>query len=372
LVLLLGAVGLAPAADLARLPPNTWVEIKYTTVQPTDAAAKGRFGAQGWNKIVYDPDGRRVLFYDRWIDRKHGGWTIYGNCLFALDPAAGKLTPLTIANWTKTEPRGGGYRTVALPDNDRAPTPCPRHVYHAFDYVPGRKAVVLCNGANQTAMHGGKLVGHDLCTDTWQFGMEAKKWARLPAAGQPPNLLDDSLCYCRTTRSLVYAGHGKLWLLDLAAGPWRRAKQDPPTGGMGQTAFDDAPRRRVLLAGGGPLDAWRTRPESFRRLYAFDPRTETVRRLADCPTVLYSAHLAHDTRRDLFFTAAVFKNGEQPSGLFAYDPKRDAWQLVRPAGSLPPPVNWFVWMRLCYDAEHDCLIGLVGEKFYAFRYAPGP
>jgi hypothetical protein len=327
---------------------------------------------QGWNKLVYDPDGKAVLFYDRWYDKKHGGYTIYGNCLFRLDPEAGTLTPVALDTWTKIDVKDGGYRTVPREENAKEPTPCPRHVYHAFEYVPDRKAVFLCNGANQTAMRGGKLLGHDLTADTWQFRMEAKKWARVPADGQPPNLLDDAMTYCPETKSLVYVGHGKLWILDLAAGKWRRAKHDPPAGGMGQTAFYDAPRRRVLLAGGGPLDSWKARPEPFRRLYAFDPKTETVSRLADCPTVLYSSHLAHDTRHDVFVAVAVFKKGEQPSGMFAYDPKKDAWQVIRPASAVPPPVNWFVWMRLCYDAHHDCLIGLVGEKFYAFRYVPGP
>jgi hypothetical protein len=361
------------AEDLRKLPANTWVPLKVVTQQPAAAAGdKGRWMPQSWNKLVYDPDDKAVLFYDRWYDKDHGGYTIYGNCLFHLDPQAGTLTPISFDHWTKIDVKGGGYRTVPLPANAQAPTPCPRHVYHAFDYVPGRKSVFLCNGANQSAMREGKLLGHDLCADTWEFRLATKKWVRLPAGKQPPNLLDDAMCYCPATESLIYAGHGKLWLLHVGGGTWRRAKHDPPTGGMGQTAFYDARRQRVLLAGGGPLDAWRTRPETFRRLYAFDPRTESIKRLADCPTVLYASHLAHDTRRDLFFIAAVFKKGEQSSGLFAYDPKKDAWRLVQQASALPPPVNWFVWMRLCYDAEHDCLIGLVGDRFYAFRYGPGP
>ena len=36
---------------------NTW--------PPSDPEEKGLFARQGWNKIVYDPDGKRVLFYDR-------------------------------------------------------------------------------------------------------------------------------------------------------------------------------------------------------------------------------------------------------------------------------------------------------------------
>jgi len=63
----------ALAADLKNLPANTFVEIKTSTDQPDDPAEKGHFARQGWNKIVYDPDGKRVLLYDRWIDKKHGG-----------------------------------------------------------------------------------------------------------------------------------------------------------------------------------------------------------------------------------------------------------------------------------------------------------
>src|SRR5215470_1165442 len=101
MVALLGAVSIGRGEDLAKLPANTWVEIKYTTEQPSDPDEKGSFRPVGWNKVVYDPDGKRVLFYDRWVDKKHGGLTIYGYCLFAFDPAGAKLTPIRIDNWKK-------------------------------------------------------------------------------------------------------------------------------------------------------------------------------------------------------------------------------------------------------------------------------
>src|SRR5262249_37833425 len=149
---------------------------------------KGMFGAQGWNKLVYDPDGKRVLFYDRWIDKKHGGGTIYGNCLLAFDAQRGTLTPVKIDNWTKMEPREGGYRTLALPENDKEPTPCPRHVYHAFEYVSDLKAVLLCNGANQTIVDkNGKLVGHDAADGAWRLDLKSNRWTRLTATPYPPN-----------------------------------------------------------------------------------------------------------------------------------------------------------------------------------------
>jgi hypothetical protein len=374
LLVLLATLSLTRGADLASLPANTWVEIKYTTEQPSDPQEKGHFARQGWNKIVYDPDGKRVLLYDRWIDKKHGGYTIYGNCLFGLDPVAGKLTPIKIDNWTRMEPKGGGYRTLALPENTAEPTPCPRHVYHAFVHVPELNAVFLCNGANQSVIDSsGKLVGHDECDGTWRLDLKTNRWARIKSEQCPRNFLDDAMAWCPDIKSLVYAGNGRqLWILDPEKGQWRKAKHSPPTRtAFGETIFHDPLKKRMLIVGGGPLDAWKKgEAAEFRELYAFDPKTETVERLADCPTAFYATHLAYDSKRQRFFAVAVFDKGEQPSGMFSYDPNRDAWSELKPANPIPPHNNWFGWMQLCYDSEDDCLIGKVNDKFFAFR--PGP
>jgi hypothetical protein len=373
LVAFLATATVGRATDLAKLPANTWVELQYTTEQPSDHPdEKGQWRPVGWNKLVYDPDGKRVLFYDRWVDKKHGGLTIYGNCLFAFDPATAKVKPIKIDNWTKVEPKGGGYRTVALPENDQEPTPCPRHVYHAFEYVPDLKAVFISNGANQSAMRkDGKVVGHDLCTDTWRLDLPSNKWTRLEALGSPPNRLDDAMAYCPAIKSLIYTGAGcRLWIFDPEKGQWRKAKQSPPEhGSMGRTIFFDPSRKRMLIAGGGRLDAWtKGKAPEFHELYAFDPKAETVTRLADAPTTLYSSHLAYDSKRQLFVAVAVFNKQEQRSGMFGYDPLKDAWHEIKPANPIPPHKSWMGWMKLCFDSHNDCFIGMIGDKLYAFRY----
>ncbi len=227
----LGGVSVCRAADLTNLPPNTWVEIKYTTEQPSDNPdEKGSFRPVGWNKIVYDPDGKRVLFYDRWVDKKHGGLTIYGNCLFAFDPASAKLMPVKIDNWKKIDTRTGGYRTVPLPENDKSPTPASRHVYNAFDYMPELKSVFICNGANQSVMKGDKVVGHDECDGAWRLDLKTNQWMQIKSKPYPSNSLDDAMAYCPDIKSLVYTGYnGQIWILDPAKGEWRKAKQSPPT-----------------------------------------------------------------------------------------------------------------------------------------------
>ena len=32
--------------------------------------------------------------------------------------------------------------------------------------------------------------------------------------------------------------------------------------------------------------------------------------------------------------------------------------------------NWLFWVQPCHAADRDCLIGKIGQKFYAFRYVP--
>jgi hypothetical protein len=64
------------AMDLASLPPNTWIPLQVVTEQPDLPEEKGQWVCAWWNKLVYDPDHGQVLFYDRWCDRKHGGYSI--------------------------------------------------------------------------------------------------------------------------------------------------------------------------------------------------------------------------------------------------------------------------------------------------------
>ncbi len=373
LIGLITSTSICSAQELAKLPANTWVELKYTTVQPADPAEKGNWVPVGWNKIVYDSQGKRVLFYDRWYDKKHGGTTIYGNCLFAFDPANARLTPVKIDNWQKVATKTGGYRTIVLPENDKEPTPVSRHVYHAFDYVPELQAVFICNGANQTVMKDDKHVAHDECDGAWRLDLKTNHWTRFGTGPAPRNRLDETMAYCPDTQAMIYSGgDGQVWILDLAKSAWRKAKQSPPLRtAFGRTICYDPTKKRMLLIGGGRLDAWQKGEAlEFRELFAFDPRTETIEQLAAGPTAFYESQLAYDSKRELFVTVAVFNKKEQPSGMFGYDPKKNAWHEIKPANAIPPHTGWHGWMKLCYAADHDCFIGILRDRVYAYRPEP--
>jgi hypothetical protein len=382
------------AADLTNIAPNTWVPIKYTVDQLAGAKAdeQGTWGPQGWNRLVYDSVGKRALLYDRWQDKKHGGWTIYGNCLFGFDPATGKVTPLKVDNWTKID-KDGGYRTPELPENAQEPTPAPRHVLDAFEFVPELNALFLCNGLNQTAMKDGKLIGSDLLQDTWRLDLEKKTWTQIKSAQHPRISASSAMSYCPDIKAMVYVSERKVWILDLASGQWRQSKAAVPTGGFGQTVSYDPPRKRMLIKGGITAAFDVTPPEGgykdtcCQKMYAFDPKTEAVAALADCPTPQWFAPPSYDSKRDIMVVANVMKDWgkdkpkQYPSGVFSYDPKKDAWAEVKTANPTPSCNAWTGWLLMCYDSERDCHLAmaynsnppagaLTNREFYAIRVAP--
>lgn len=38
-----------------------------------------------------------------------------------------------------------------------------------------------------------KVVGHDLCSDTWRLDLQSNKWTRIEALGSPPNRRGEQL-----------------------------------------------------------------------------------------------------------------------------------------------------------------------------------
>lgn len=369
-------------ADLANLPPNTWEPVKFKVEQLAGGSPdeKGDWANVGWNKLVYDSVGKRVLFYDRWSDKKHGGYTIYGNCLFSFDPVTSKVTPLKIDNWKKIDVPTG-YHTVPLDEDVKEPTPFSRHVYQVFEFVPDLNSVFIYSGAN------GSLVDPEVkqfkpevlkdLSAAWRLDLEKKTWTPVAEPGIPMTL-DSCMAYCADTKSLILATwgnadlRGKIAILDIASGKWHKAKQETATAGGGLTIVYDPPRKRMILGGGGPCNGDKKSP-LWRNMYAFDPKTEIVTKLANCPSRLCSAPLAYDSKHDVFLMAFAAEGSDEPSGVFCYDPRKDTWSEVKTANPVPAPdgAKWCGWLKMCYDPDHDCFVGMLNQnRFYLFRYVP--
>ena len=89
--------------------------------------------------------------------------------------------------------------------------------------------------------------------------------------------------------------------------------------------------------------------------------------MVDTPAIFFTGLLPEPSVAGDCAKAMKGDKIEQPTGMFVYDPKKDAWKEVKSANQVP--MDRVGWMPLCYDSQHDCLIGMVGTTFYVFRYA---
>ena len=117
LLLLVSVIaGVAPAFapqaawDLSTLTPNTWVET-HPTYQ--GAPYGGSMAPQCWNnKGAYDPNGRQVIVYDRWVDSVHSG-SIYANAALGFDASTNVVSVIKMSNYTVVAPCPANVLAIA-------------------------------------------------------------------------------------------------------------------------------------------------------------------------------------------------------------------------------------------------------------------
>mgnify|MGYP000867942578 CR=1 FL=1 len=355
----------APAAAFRDdMPPNVWVRVKPRYEPPPDG---GKHLPEGWNKLVYDPVGRRVVYMDRWKDEKRSK-SIYANAVMAFDVGANVVTCVKLTNWKRQDVKGGGYRTVALPENEADPTPCDRHPYGNLTLVPDQNSVYLGAGANRTAIDGERK-SHAVCGDTWRLDLAAGKWLRIDeAAAKPPGGLEDAMEYDRAAKVIVRICRGSAtWLLDVEKGRWRDAgAKDNPGSGMGAAMCYDSKRGRVMVFGGAGKGgkAWN---EPHPECYAYSVKDNAWTRLADAPVPVRAMGAAYDSKRDAVMIHVNRK--DRPAFFGFYLPEKDEWVRLDLPEGLPAPVP--NWHTLAYDEAHDVFVRAAGPwedpQWWLFR-----
>ena len=124
----------APAGAAITIPGNQWVKRPAPTVA-TLPNFPGEYDPRGWNHILYDPVGKRMVLYDGYVDASRPT-SIYANALWTYDPVTNRLALESVSNWK----RQSGV-TVPLPQN--VSTPPVRPDSYSASRVPGRTALSL-------------------------------------------------------------------------------------------------------------------------------------------------------------------------------------------------------------------------------------
>ena len=356
---LLGAAGVASAA--LSIPSNTWVTQPAPT-QVTLSGFPGTFQPRGWNHMLFDPVGKRMILYDGYLDATRP-YNIYANALWTYNVLTNTLSLETVSNWAFLN-----SATTPLPANSTNPTPFDRHSYSCIALAPELNRLYIWGGANSS-------VSTDWVGDTWVYDLGTKTWHQANPATHPFNVLEQTMTYDPNVHRLVVfggatAGYGSgdhAWLFDTQSELWEQATTaSTPAPRNSQSMVFDPMRKVSYLFGGG------TYPNPGNDMWAFDANQRIWQQIIpqnSPPPVRRFACMAYDSKHDIVLLwGGVQSSTALLNDTWLYQPSTRTWTQLLPAAS--PPANGSYNEDLAYDVDNDVFILHVYGLFYLFRYAP--
>lgn len=359
LLVLTLAVMATPALAALTIPTNTWVK-QPTPSQATLPGFTGTFQARGWNHMLYDSNGKRMILYDGYMDASRP-YSIYANALWTYDVLANKLSLEKVSNWS----RQNGI-TVPLTSNTTDPTPFDRHSYSCIAYVPELNRLYMWGGANSS-------ITNDYIGDTWVYDFATKAWHQAAGATHPWNVFEQTATYDPSTHRFVvfggadasYGDGTSAWLFDTTTELWEKASTaSTPVARMSQSMVYDAMRRVSYVFGGGPYPTW------TNEMYAFDASSrvwQTVTPQNAAPSARRFASMAYDSKHDIVMLWGGIAGTAVYNDTWLYRPSTRQWQQLFPATSVPNAAQNNE--DLAYDPDNDVFILHQNGDFWLYRYA---
>jgi galactose oxidase-like protein len=351
-----------PASAAISIPPNQWVK-QPAPSRSTLTGFSGTFEARGWNHMLYDPVGRRMVLYDGYLDASRPT-SIYANAIWTYDPVANRLSLEKVSNWARL-----GGATIPLPLNTTDPTPFDRHSYSCIAVVPEKNRVYLWGGANSSITDG--YIG-----DTWSYDLGTRTWRKIDLPTHPFNVFEQTMTYDPGTHRLVlfggasrsYGDGDQAWLFDVESEAWEPVSAaGGPTQRMSHSMVYDSARRVSWLFGGGAY------PKPGNELWSFSASARSWQRIVPpgpVPSPRRFAAMAYDSRHDVVLLwGGVQDDRTGYNDTWLFDPSVRQWRQLLPP--TPPPAPTMRGEDLAYDAENDVFVLHQGGTFWLFRYAPG-
>jgi hypothetical protein len=350
-----------PARAAITIQANQWVK-QAAPFSSTLQGFTGTFEARGWNHMLYDPVGKRMILYDGYIDPTRPT-SIYANALWTYDALANRLSLESVSNWARVN----GV-TVPLAQNTVDPTPYDRHSYSCIAFVPETNRLYLWGGANNS-------VATNYLGDTWVYDFVARKWREITAAAHPFTVFEQAMTYDPNTHRLVVAGGAdaayhagdQAWLFNVDTETWEMAATpSAPPARMSQSLVFDPVRRVSYLFGGG------TYPNPGNELWSFDAAARTWRQIpaqgAVPPPRRFGA-LAYDSRHDIVLLwGGMRDDATRYNDTWIFRPSTRQWTQLSPA--VAAPGDAYNAEDLAYDSANDVFVLHQGNDFWLFRYAP--
>lgn len=341
----------------AKLAPNTWTPLGGVAYKfPKEYT--GKFNMRFWCNLAWDPDGKRILFYEGYVGSHGHKYSIYANAMYSLEPAEKTVRLVNLSTHWKSG--GGHYRYQAT---KAPPSPYPRHTWGAFIYVPKYKRVYIGTGA--AGAENGKKA------DTfWSYDVAKNAWTDVTGKKPGPTGYQTHFAHFAGSDTLwVFTNRGGSWMnlyaFDMKKQAWAE-KQIGRTNGFGASHVAiDAKRKLALVRA------------SFRKPFAsafaiFDPAKKSLTPLKHPPEISTSSRMAYIPKHDKFFIhdpGGRKKKGEDggKGKDWVYDPADSKFTQVKASNGDTLRMDNY----LTYDALNDIVvIYTIKNQFKVFRYVP--
>jgi hypothetical protein len=342
------------------IPSNTWVK-QPTPSQVGLSGFSGTFQARGWNHMLYDPLGKRMIMYDGYLDASRP-YSIYANALWTYDVIANRLSLESVSNWVRIN----GI-TTPLPENTTNPTPYDRHAYSCIAFVPETNRLYIWGGANSS-------IPTNYAGDTWVYDFATKAWHQTTGVTHPYTVNEQTMTYDPNTHRLVvfagaaqsYGAGDQAWLFDVNSELWEQATTpSSPPARMSQSMVFDPTRRVSYMFGGGLY------PNPGNELWVFDASSRVWQQSLPQntpPSPRRFASMAYDSRHDIVMVwGGIQSSSVLYNDTWIYRPSTRQWQQLLPPSS--PPNAGSNNEDLVYDPDNDVFILHQNGSFWLFRYA---
>jgi hypothetical protein len=350
-----------PASAGISIPSNTWVKQAAPSVTKLSGFT-GNFEARGWNHMLYDPVGRRMVLYDGYTDAAHP-YSIYANAIWTYDPVANRLSLQKVSNWTRQN-----GKTLPMPANSTDPTPFDRHSYSCITIVPEKNMLYMWGGANSS-------ISDDYVGDTWAFDLATNKWRPVNTPTHPFNVFEQTMAFDPVANRLVlfggaarsYGNPDAAWLFQPVTETWESVSAaGGPSQRSSQSMVFDPIRRVSWVFGGGAY------PTPGNELWSFNATGETWSRVTlsgAVPAPRRFGAMAYDSRHDIVMLwGGIFDDNSRYNDTWIFRPSSKQWVQLTPP--LSPPTTDMNSEDLAYDEENDVFVLHQNGIFWLFRYSP--
>jgi N-acetylneuraminic acid mutarotase len=261
----------------------------------------------------------------------------------ALVACSGGQDPQSAASTTLAQP--DATTTTAIPTTTTTLAPATWEAIEPTNDPPAARlggSVAYVSQDNKLLLFAGWTGGSKYLNDIWSYDLAANAWSKLKPQGTlPPARASQAMAYDPVTKKLIVFGgydgttyYNDTWAYDVADNTWTALTPSgvAPAARQGHSLVYDPASKKMILFGGYSGTA------QFNDTWAYDPARNSwtdLKPAGALPAVRDSQAMSYDPNNKVIVLFGGWSVTTQFSDTWAYDPDENAWTELTPSGTSP-------------------------------------